>query len=223
MEKKKQANKGAPKQLKWRQRVLLCLVAGIMRVWSRTLRFHWAPNVQAVIDHPPAPSVVILWHNRLFPSAEFFRRNFSARKLSVLISASGDGAWLAAFLEKIGMRAVRGSRYNRGPQALRELITASEDGCDIGVTPDGSRGPMYDMKAGALTVALKTGAPILLLSFNFSRAKRLGSWDRFYLPMPFSRVEVLMDEVGAVASLGTEDPKEVAPLLKARLDAITVD
>ena len=84
----------------------------------------------------------------------------------MLISASGDGAWLSAFLKQVGMHPVRGSRYNRGPQAV-QLIEANQQGYDIEITPDGSRGPIYDMKAGAVMVALKTKTPIVLLSFNF--------------------------------------------------------
>jgi lysophospholipid acyltransferase (LPLAT)-like uncharacterized protein len=107
-------------------------------------------------------------------------------------------------------------------QAVRDLIAAQNEGCDIGVTPDGSRGPMYDMKAGAVTVAMKTRAPILLLSFNYSQAWRLKSWDRFFIPYPFSRIEVRIDSVGQASALN-EDPKLAAAILKERLDAITTD
>ena len=150
-----------------------------MAAWTRTLRFRWDAETQAFLDSEQPPSVVILWHNRLFVAPAFFRRYYRQRRLAVLISASGDGAWLSAFLKQIGMLPVRGSRYNRGPQAVRELIHASEQGYDIGITPDGSRGPIYDMKPGAVTVALKTKSPIVLLSFNFGNAWRLKSWDRF--------------------------------------------
>ena len=217
------ANRGAAKQLKWHQLLLLRVLSSLLGLWWRTLRFRWGAEVQAIMDAPQPPSVVILWHNRLFVAPAFFRRYFRSRQLAVLISASGDGAWLAAFMEQIGMRPVRGSRYNRGPQAMRELMEANEAGCDVGVTPDGSRGPIYDMKPGAVAVALKTDTPIMLLSFNFGKAWRLKSWDRFYLPLPFTRVEVKIDAVGRPSALGFEDPKAAASVLKARLDAITED
>ena len=212
----------SPAELRWHQRVVLALLALLMRAWGRTLRFNWGEDVQAVVDGEDIPSVVILWHNRLFAAPIFYRRYFRHRRLATLISASQDGAWLAGFLTKLGMRPVRGSRYKRGPQAVRDLIEAQSDGWDVGITPDGSRGPMYDMKAGAVTVALKTGAPILLLSLNHSAAWRLKSWDRFFIPVPFSRVEVRIDSVGTAANL-SEDPREAAVLLKGRLDAITRD
>ena len=209
-------------ELKWHQRLMLVLLAALLRVWWRTLRFRWGPEVQAVIDNPPPTSVVVLWHNRLFAAPEFFRRHFPQRRLATLISASGDGAWLATFLQKLGMFPIRGSHYKRGPQAVREMLDAHDQGFDIAVTPDGSRGPMYDMKPGAVAVAVKTGAPLVMFSLNFSRAWRLKSWDRFYVPVPFSRIEVQMDVVKDPAALG-DDPKLVAPRLKERMDATTVD
>ncbi|MGB0743838.1 MAG: lysophospholipid acyltransferase family protein [Opitutales bacterium] len=217
------ANKSASyTELKWHQRLVLTLLAFLMTVWSRTLCFRWGPEVQAIINEPPEASVIILWHNRLFSAPEFFRRNFSQRRLATLISASGDGAWLAAFLRKLGMFPIRGSHYKRGPQAVREMLAAHKEGYDIVVTPDGSRGPMYDLKPGAVAVALKTGAPFAMFSLNFSRAWRLKSWDRFYLPLPFSRIEVQLKVIEKPAELG-DDPREVAGLLKAQMDAITVD
>ncbi len=214
--------KQSPAELKWHERLLLAVLALLMRAWGRTLRFHWGADVQAFMDANPEPSVVIFWHNRLFAGPLFFARYFRKRRLATLISASKDGAWPAVFVKKLGMLPVRGSRYKRGTQAVRDLIAAQRDGHDVALTPDGSRGPLYDMKPGAVMIALKTGAPIVLLSFNYSRAWRLKSWDRFYVPQPFSRIEVRMDDVGPCAAL-SEDPKEASALLKPRMDAITED
>lgn len=210
-----------PAKLKWHECALLAFLALLMRLWGRTLRFHWGFDVQALLDGGSPPAVVIFWHNRLFAAPLFYHRYFRQRRLATLISASKDGAWPSAFVRQLGMRPVRGSRYKRGAQAVRDLIAAQREGYDIAVTPDGSRGPLYDMKPGAVTIASKTGAPILLLSFNYTGSWRLKSWDRFFVPYPFSRIEVRIDYVGQGAAL-SEDPKEAAAILKERMDAITV-
>ncbi|MEN8662636.1 MAG: lysophospholipid acyltransferase family protein [Lentimonas sp.] len=212
-----------PKQLKGHERLLLWISVLLIRLWSRTLRFSWGPEVQALMDKDFPPVVAVTWHNRLFVSPEFFRRYFHKRRVATLISASSDGGWLAGFFETLGIKPVRGSRYGRGAQAFRELIAASKEGYDVSVTPDGSRGPLYDMKPGGVAVAMKTGAPILLLSLNFSGAWRLNSWDKFYIPYPFSRIRVKADMVGEASELGTDDSKEAAMILKSRMDAITED
>ena len=64
---------------------------------------------------------------------------------------------------------------------------------------------------------------LLLLSYNYTRAWRLKSWDRFYIPVPFSRINVRVDDVGSGKDLAGGDPKAAAVLLKERLMAITED
>jgi len=191
---------GRAKRLRGYQRLAIVFLAFVVRGWTRTLRFELSERGRRILDHRLPPTVTILWHNRLFVAPEFYRRYGGGRRLAALVSASGDGAWLSAFLERLNIRAVRGSRYKRGAQAIREMIEANRAGYDVAVTPDGSRGPIYEMKPGAVAVALKTGAPILLVSFNFRGAWRLKSWDGFYLPHPFSRVraEVPADRTGRI-------------------------
>ena len=215
-------NTQVPEQLKWHQRVLLAGLTFFMLLWGRTLRYDWDTNAQNMMDGRTPPAVVIVWHKRLFAGTIFYLRYFRERRLATLISASKDGAWLAGLVEKLGVLPVRGSRFNRGAQAVRDMIAAGSEGFDIGVSPDGSRGPLYDMKPGALKVALKTGAPIILLSLNHTGAWRLKTWDRFYIPHPFSKIEARMEMVplNEVSGLAVENATAV---LKARMDAITVD
>jgi len=128
-----------------------------------------------------------MWHNRLFLMAELFRRFRKERPLYALISASRDGAWLTDFFAIVGIQAVRGSSSRRGREALTALIEEIRAGHDLGITPDGPRGPCYEFKAGAVTVARRTRAPIALVGVAFESAWELRSWDRFIIPKPFSR------------------------------------
>ncbi len=214
--------KGPAKRITAHQKVVVTIVAFFLRLWTRTLRFRLDQSVLDFMESEKPPCVVVFWHNRLFVAPEFYRRYFSARRLAVLVSASRDGAWSEAFVESLGIQPIRGSRNRRGAQALKELIQASRAGRDISFTPDGSRGPIYDMKAGAVAVAMNTGAPILLLSFNFHNAWRLKSWDQHFIPLPFQKVDVLVDYVGTEFN-DASDAKLVSPILKKRLDAITID
>ncbi|RME68098.1 MAG: hypothetical protein D6781_11760, partial [Verrucomicrobia bacterium] len=63
------------------------------------------------------------------------------------------------------------------------------------ITPDGPRGPIYDLKAGALLAARRTGSAILLMGIEYRKAWRLKSWDRFCIPVPFSRARVRFELV----------------------------
>ncbi|HET7537363.1 MAG TPA: DUF374 domain-containing protein, partial [Candidatus Didemnitutus sp.] len=122
---------------KW---LLLWLLAALLRVWVRTLRFQVDAETATRLSKSDEPIAFVLWHNRLFLSPEIFRRYRSKRRMYGLVSASKDGAWLAAFYRMIGLEPVRGSSNNFGREAGRLLIELMKAGNDIGITPDGPRG-----------------------------------------------------------------------------------
>lgn len=173
----------------WR-RVALWLVAMLLRGWVRTLRFECDGATRAKLTKSDEPLAVVLWHNRLFLSPEFFRRYRTQRRVYGLVSASKDGAWLAAFYRMIGIHPVRGSSSNLGREAARLLIERMREGHDVGITPDGPRGPMYVVEPGVLVVTRRLHAPMVLMGAEFTRAWRLKSWDKFYVPVPFSRIKM---------------------------------
>ena len=165
--------------------------ARLMRLWAMTLRFDMTPEDVRNCSKDDVPVAFVLWHNRLFITTEVHRRFRSHRPLYALISASKDGAMLTAFFAMVGgVKAVRGSSSNFGREAASALVEAQRAGHDIGITPDGPRGPCYELKPGAVIIPRRSGSPVLLLGGEFESAWRLNSWDRFYLPKPFSRVRV---------------------------------
>jgi lysophospholipid acyltransferase (LPLAT)-like uncharacterized protein len=173
----------------WRRHVLLPL-GFLMRAWGRSLHFQISPESKTVLQKADEPVVFALWHNRLFVTAEVFRRYRNGRPLHALISPSKDGAWLEAFFALVGLQAVRGSSHKLGREAVTVLVETLRAGHDIGITPDGPRGPIYEFKAGGLIVARRVQAPILLFGGVFESSWQLSSWDRFHLPHPFSTVRI---------------------------------
>ncbi len=203
----------------WRW-LLLWLLAALLRVWGRTLRFQADPATLERLTKCDEPVAIVLWHNRLFLSAEMFRRYRTRRKVYGLVSASKDGAWLAAFYRLIGIIPVRGSSSNFGREAGRALIEVMRQGHDIGITPDGPRGPMYTVEPGVLVVTRRLHAPMVLMGAQFTRAWRLRSWDRFYIPVPFSRI--IMHS--AVLPARTSDRDKPGPeAVRAALLAVNPD
>jgi lysophospholipid acyltransferase (LPLAT)-like uncharacterized protein len=134
------------------------------------------------------------WHNRLALSMKLYfnfgLRHHQAAGLAALVSASKDGAFLAAILERFGVQPVRGSSSRRGPQALLELTTWAERGYDLAITPDGPRGPRYVVQDGAMALAQVTGLPLVPASYQLKWKIQLNSWDKFQIPLPFSRCDV---------------------------------
>lgn len=173
----------------WR-RILLWPLGLLVRLWGMSLRFETSPEDLRIYAKKDEPIAMVLWHNRLFLSAEIVRRFRGGRPAYALVSASQDGAWLTAFFSLAGLRTVRGSSSRLGREAASALVDTLRAGHDIGITPDGPRGPCYEVKPGAVIVARRTRAPLLLIGGEFESAWRLRSWDRFYVPKPFSRVRM---------------------------------
>ena len=148
------------------------------------------------------------------------RHRSSKTRAYALVSASKDGAWLSAFFALFGLNTVRGSSSRLGREAATALVEMLRAGHDIGITPDGPRGPIYELKPGAVIVPRRTGAPLLLVGAEFSSAWRLKSWDRFYVPRPFSRVRMRCEIISA-AQLADRDAG--LALLHERLRAINPD
>jgi len=116
------------------------------------------------------------------------------RKLAALVSASKDGALLAAVMGRFGVEQVRGSTSRRGPQALLEMSSRAKLGYDLAVTPDGPRGPRYVVQKGVIALAQVTGLAIVPVTCNTRRKICLKSWDGFQIPLPFSRCELILNQ-----------------------------
>ena len=203
----------------WRWLALLPF-ALLLRGWGRSLRFEATPEDVRNYTRHDVPVAIVLWHNRLFLAAEIVRRYRTGRPAYALVSASEDGAWLSAFFAMGGLRTVRGSSSRLGREAASALVEVLQSGRDVGITPDGPRGPCYEFKPGAIIVARRTRAPMLLVGAEFSSSWRLKSWDRFHLPKPFSRVrmrcEIIEPEQLADRDAGIE-------LVRSRLLALNPD
>jgi lysophospholipid acyltransferase (LPLAT)-like uncharacterized protein len=200
----------------WRV-VLLWSASLLLRAWGRTLRLTIEPSAVAAATTDGRPVIFLVWHNRLFLVPRLLRILRPRGGVVALVSASRDGAALARFLDFLGVRAVRGSSSRFAREAMHELITALRGGHDIAITPDGPRGPRYDMKPGAWLTARRTSAPLVLVGARCGSAWRLRSWDRFLLPLPGSRVFVRCERVDA-NTLGHGNTALAA--LRARLLAI---
>ena len=174
------------------QRLVAWTVFFVERLVTRSLRCRWRDHSGLAHTQEGRPVIFCLWHNRLAISMIVHRRH--PRKLAALVSASKDGALLAAVLGRFGVELIRGSSSRRGPQALLELASHAKRGYDLAVTPDGPKGPRYIVQHGVIALAQVTGLPIIPVTCNTQAKICLKSWDRFQIPLPFSRCELILDE-----------------------------
>jgi hypothetical protein len=180
-----------------RKTALLGILAGCaMKLLAATLRLE--VRDLCGIGSPEAvlpPVIYILWHNRFLTVPAAWRKICYGHRQSVtLTSASRDGDMVARAMAVFGLGAIRGSSSRRGVAALVGLKRALQDGIDVCLTPDGPRGPRYQIQPGVIKLAQASGAPLVPVHVRFASAWRLKTWDRFVIPKPFSRVEVTFAE-----------------------------
>ena len=176
------------------QRAAALAGAGLLRALFATLRVRIHDPHGFLTAPPDGPAIYAFWHNRILAITAAFLRCYprGRRGVLVLTSASKDGMWLGLIAKHLGMGSVRGSSSRRGAAAMRELLDRVEAGYDIAITPDGPRGPVYELGPGLVYLAQKAQLPVLPCHATFHGAWRLRTWDRFAIPKPFSRVDVTL-------------------------------
>ena len=176
-------------------RLARCLIAFgvcLLRAWARTLRYE-IDDRAGILGKPVMENYIgALWHNRLLIFPLVLRRFFPNRPGAALISASRDGDLLTDAIHRFGYEVIRGSSSRLGASAILQLTGELASGRDVVITPDGPRGPAYELGPGIVFLAQKSGASVLPMNLEYSRFWRLGSWDRFIIPRPFSKVRVLI-------------------------------
>ncbi len=201
-----------PNQPKWFQRIGARLIYCVEHLLTPTMRFRWEDFSGMFTAKPSRPVIFCVWHNQLALSMFIHRKHVQKhqpwRRMAALVSASKDGALLAAILQNFGIQPVRGSSSRRGPQALLELTTWVERGYDLAITPDGPRGPRYVVQEGVMALAQLTGSPILPVVFDARSKIVLKTWDRFQIPLPLSRCHVVFGQAMCVPREATETERE---------------
>ena len=163
--------------------------------------------------------IYAFWHQRQV----FFTVSHRGDKMSVLISKSVDGEMISETIRLCcGVAAVRGSTSRGASDAVRGMIKALRSGLDLGITPDGPKGPKEEIKEGVMYLAQKLGVPILpITNASSNRLVLRKTWDQFQIPLPFGRSVVVYGEPISVGPL--DDLKLKAAELKLSLDAITLE
>ncbi len=145
-------------------------------------------NFKSIIESKQC--IFAIWHSRIliFPALDL-------PKVTAVVSAHGDGGFIADILKIYGHKTARGSSRKDGLRAMRELLKAlKEEKRSICITPDGPKGPRYRINGSISGIAAKFNLPIIPMCFSANHAIVLSSWDRFVIPLPFSKIYL---EIGA--------------------------
>jgi lysophospholipid acyltransferase (LPLAT)-like uncharacterized protein len=217
-----------PHKASWQQQFAAALICGVVRGVAATIRFKLNDPAGTFTAISKEQLIFAIWHNRLALSLILYRRyllrSAPERRLAGMVSASRDGGLLARVLEHFGVEPVRGSSSRRGPQALLEMVSWGERGCDLAITPDGPRGPRYQVQEGVISTAQLTGLLVVPVSYHLNWKVQAKSWDRFQVPLPFARCEITVGTPLRVPRDASDAEREtLRQQLETELRAITKD
>lgn len=192
----------------WLGRALIAFGFLLLQVWARTLRYEVDDRADVVGKPVKDNYIAGLWHNRLLLISFALKKFLPQRPGAGLISASRDGDLIADLTRRFGFEVVRGSSSRLGASALRELEHVLASGRDVLITPDGPRGPAYELGPGIVFLAQKAGAAVVPTNIEFSSCWRVNSWDGFILPRPFAKVRVIFGPAHRVGATTTQEEFE---------------
>jgi hypothetical protein len=177
------------------------LIGAYLRFALRTTRWTVDGEANLLPFVQDVPVVAAFWHEclPLMPALWLrVRRANPGRRATMLVSRHADGMLIGDALSRFGLATVHGSTARApadggkpadkgGAAALAALLRVLRRGDAVIITPDGPVGPAREAAEGALHLAARAGAPVLPMAARVRLARRLNSWDRMILPLPFGR------------------------------------
>lgn len=179
------------------------VVAFIAKLASGYVRFVYATSaikrdptdtIDTLFDKHP--QILAIWHGQfmLLPNMKPKR----PADLRAMVSRHGDAALLGAVLERFGVVLIRGAgagtrkRDRGGAAAMRETMRALDAGAIVAMTADVPPGPARRAGDGIVTIASKSGRPVVPFAIATKRFLKLPSWSAFTVNLPFSTLAIVV-------------------------------
>ncbi len=162
-----------------------------MRLLMRTCRIDIQGLDHFVNTASQGPCILSLWHNRLALLPEIMTKSAPQFIYTAFISKSRDGDSLALLTQSYSVGRVLRVAHNARHHALNQMIQRLKQCGEIMlITPDGPRGPRYEVKPGIIVAAQEAEAKVVPFSWQVNRAWELSTWDKMLIPKPFSKITV---------------------------------
>lgn len=117
------------------------------------------------------------------------------RRVGIMSSLSRDGELQTRVMTGLGYKVVRGSASRSGARGLIGLKNLLAQGYHASFAVDGPKGPLHEVKPGAVYLAKKTGCPVVAMAASAHPAHVFPrAWDQYLLPWPFGKGVVLVSD-----------------------------
>lgn len=177
-----------------------CLIWALYRLNKK--EFYLDPNVSE------KPTIFGVWHGDLLLLGYLYKQYRKKVHGKVLISDHFDGLLISKTIRYFGFETIAGSSNRNAVKALLQAIKALKEGYDIGITPDGPKGPRHTVNDGIIVMAQKAKADIVLVEIKPTKYWQFNSWDRFKIPKPFGVIKFYTKKVD-ISNMTLEDARDL--------------
>ena len=149
------------------------------------------------------------WHGELLMLPYLYKYYRKTPHAKVLISPHFDGKLISKTIRYFGLETLAGSSDKNPARVLIQAIKSLKEGYDIGITPDGPKGPRHEVADGIVVMAQKTGAKIILVEIKPSKFWQFNSWDKFIIPKPFGVIDYYDSSIIDVSGMELQEAKKL--------------
>ncbi len=208
--------------------VIIFLARGILALLAVTCRLLPVRGAEHLerLQASEAAAIVSYWHQmQIFCGRFLLTQARKGLNISFLTSPSVSGEVPAAIIQRWGAGVLRGSSKRSAGQALKDMYDVLVgQKTSLVITPDGPTGPIHEFKTGTILLARMTKAPIILIAYAAKPCIRWNSWDRFIVPLPFSKVAIAVAEPFRIPpGSGTDDLGRLRQELEARMAKLVAE
>ncbi len=151
--------------------------------------------------------IMACWHGELLMIPYAYLHYRKTPHVKLIISDHFDGTLIAKTLSFFGFETIRGSSRRNAARALLQAIKALKEGYDLGITPDGPKGPRHEVADGIIVMAQKADVKITLVEIKPSSFWQLNSWDKFVIPKPFGTINYYISDLIDIQGLELEEAR----------------
>lgn len=153
--------------------------------------------------------IMACWHGELLMIPYAYTKYRKIPHVKLLISEHFDGNLIAKTLSFFKFGSIRGSSTRGGAKALITSIKELKNGYDLGITPDGPKGPRHEVSDGIVVMAQKAKVQIVLVEIKPTKYWQLSSWDKFVIPKPFGTIHYYISDLIDIEGLELEEAKSI--------------
>ncbi len=126
----------------------------------------------------------------------YIKKQDKTRTVCVMTSPHFDGQLIGKIFQKMtGGISVEGSSSKDGAKALMKSIRVlKKPNFDMAISPDGPRGPRHSVAPGVVMLSQRLNIPIVTINTRSSSNWKFNTWDKMFLPKPFSKIDFYLSE-----------------------------